>query len=95
MEFKVPGRCEPTYKDEECKPMLTRLDRIIAELEDMVAKIQSVPESDPLQQYPANKVQQRPGDSLRIMPYPMKSKSPQDLVMSTEADSRVTVSQST
>ena len=33
--------------------MLTRLDRTIAELEDMVTKIQSMPESDHLQEFPA------------------------------------------
>ena len=32
--------------------MLTRLDRTIAELEDMVTKIQSIPESDHLQEFP-------------------------------------------
>jgi hypothetical protein len=33
--------------------MLTRLDRTIAELEDIVTKIQCLPESDQLQECPA------------------------------------------
>ena len=33
--------------------MLTCLDRTIAELEDVVTKIQSMPQSDQLQEYPA------------------------------------------
>lgn len=33
--------------------MLTCLDRTIAELEDAVTKIQSMPQSDQLQEYPA------------------------------------------
>jgi len=42
-----------TCKGEECKPMLTCLDRTIAELEDIVTKFQSMRQSDQLQEYPA------------------------------------------